>query len=348
MQLNKIIDTDMLANEIDAGYVTERFHPEFPELTILNYSDRCQFDGHWTDVTKRTRGLIYNQLTGEVVARGLPKFFNYGDTQNVGQLDPDMRILSAHDKADGSLGIGYLRPDGKAAIATRGSFVSEQALHAMEILDESIAAIVNTEWLYGRTPLWEIIYPENRIVLNYGDRDELIYLGSVDNATGEFQPHRTSEYDVAGGTLRDVLEREPRKNAEGYVIWLSATEAVKLKQDDYVALHRIVSNLTVKEVWRQLRDGTFQEFAESLPDEFHDWARDTSDGLWESFYDIQTGAEDWLVCLPIALTTRKEQALWIQGNVPAELRGLVFSLLDDKSLDASIWRMVEPKEKVLA
>src|SRR5690606_33026673 len=74
-------------------------------------------------------------------------------------------------------------------------------------------------------------------------------------------------------TLRDVLSAPPRDNAEGYVIWLDERTAIKFKYEAYMALHRIVSNLTVKEVWRQLRDGTFEEFAAALPDEFHDWAK---------------------------------------------------------------------------
>lgn len=343
MRLTDLLDPAQLADEIAAGYVTERYHPEFGELAILNYTDTCQFDGRWNDVTKLTRGLIYNRETGKVVARGLPKFFNYGDTANTGQLDPDMPILSAHDKIDGSLGIGYLRPDGRAAIATRGSFSSEQAIHATARLDAEQEWIIRDDATEGCTPLWEIVYPENRIVLDYGDRDELVYLGTVKNESGAFLPATTSEHDLYGATLRDVLEREPRKNAEGYVIWLSPTHAIKLKQDDYMALHRIVSNLTVKEVWRQLRDGTFDEFAAALPDEFHDWAKAERADLQLEYEWVRGNAEDWLVRIPISLTTRKDQALWIQQFVPADYRGLVFARLDEKDLAPAIWRMIEPK-----
>lgn len=344
MKLENLLDVSQLQDEIAAGYVTERYHPEFGELAILNYTDKAQFDSRWNDVTKVTRGLIYNRETGEIVARGLPKFFNYGDTANTGQLDPDMPILSAHDKIDGSLGIGYMRPDGKAAIATRGSFSSEQAIHATAIMSPGDAADIAGDAAGGWTPLWEIVYPENRIVLDYGDRDELVYLGTVKNESGAFLPATTSEGDLFGCTLRDVLEREPRKNAEGYVIWLSPTQAIKLKQADYMALHRIVSNLTVKEVWRQLRDGTFEEFATALPDEFHDWARDTAAPLLDEFqWKLNTATLAHSALMRKGLATRKEQALWVQECVASSVRGLVFSLLDNKSLDASIWRMVEPK-----
>lgn len=343
MRLNDLLDTAQLADEIAAGYVTERYHPEFGELAILNYTDKCQFDGHWTDVTMLTRGLIYNRETGEIVARGLPKFFNYGDEAHTGQLDPDMPILSAHDKVDGSLGIGYLRPDSKAAIATRGSFVSEQALHATAMLNVAQEHLIAEAGNYGLTPLWEIVYPENRIVLDYGDRDELVELGTVGNDSGAFFPVRTSRDDIKSGTLRDVLEREPRKNAEGYVIWLTRNRAIKLKQADYLALHRIVSNLTVKEVWRQLRDGTFDEFAAALPDEFHDWAKRERDEQAYLFEWTWGKAVDWRAMVPARPASRKDQALWIQQYVPERYRGLVFNLLDGRDLAPAIWRMIEPK-----
>ena len=347
MNISDLFDMPHLGQEIRDGYVTRRSHPEFPDLVIVNYTDRCQFDSHWNETTLRARGVIYNLTTGELIARGLPKFFNYGDETHTGRLDPNMVVLSAHDKIDGSLGIGYLRPDGKAAVATRGSFASEQAVHATTNLTATQKAHIRTAWEYGRTPLWEIVYPENRIVLDYGDRDELVYLGDVQNFEGGFYPARTSEHDfleLDRATLRHVLGLPPRKNAEGFVIWLNRTTAVKLKQDDYLALHRIVSSLTVKEVWRQLRDGTFDTFATALPDEFHDWVRATAGELVAEFESINAYAHELFDELTRkGLTSRKDQALWIAANVPPTIRGLLFAELDNKETAPAIWRMVEPK-----
>lgn len=344
MHITDILDIDDLAAEIGNGYVTERYHPEFSDLMILNYTDKCQFDDHWNRVTLNTRGLIVDTSTGTVIARGLSKFFNYGDESHTGQLNPDMPILSAHDKIDGSLGIGYVRPDGRPAIATRGSFTSEQAIHATERMTAAQGAEILRAHQSGTTPLWEIVYPANRIVLDYGDRDELVYIGLVNNQSGRFTPAPTSDDDMQGGTLRDVLNRAPRPNAEGYVIWLNESTAIKLKQEDYIALHRIVSRLSVKEVWRQLRDGTFDEFAASLPDEFHAWAKAAGGDLVAEFESISAYAHELLDELTgQGFTSRKDQALWVAGNVPSNYRGFVFSLLDEKDIAPGIWRLVEPK-----
>lgn len=337
--LDQIVDLLELEAEIAAGYINRRFHPEFPQLATVGYSDKCQFDNHWTPATKACRGIIYDAETLEVIARPFAKFFNYGQS-DPGDFDPDAPILGAFDKFDGSLGIRYTRPDGRTAIATRGSFDSEQARHAT-----ALAWREGWQPADGRmTALYEIIYPENRIVIDYGDRDELVYLGAVDIETGEYLP--PAEVSTVGNTLAEVLALEPRKNAEGYVIWLDPWRAVKLKQQDYLELHRIVSSLSVKEVWRQLRAGTFDDFAMALPDEFHEWARITSAGLIDSFTEIEMQAQYFYErVLERGFPDRKSQALWLIANA-AEVKGYVFSLLDGKEIGDGIWRAIEPSGAV--
>lgn len=358
MLIDELLDMDAVTAEIAAGYVTERTHPEFPELRILNYTDRCQFDRHWTHITRLTRGLIYDADTRRIVARAFPKIHNHSEPE-VGDLDLDAPIAGAFDKLDGSLGITYMRPDGRPAIATRGSFASEQAIHATQWLrDSEWAGLVPFGHKNGEyTWLWEIIYPENRIVLDYGNRDELVYLGAIDNASGAYSPPSIEDDDegllsaeqIPAGTLREALAVPPRANAEGMVVWIDEHRAVKIKQDDYVELHRIVSNLTVKEVWRQLKAGTFWDFVVALPDEFHAWANDTAAPICHAAEAIVDAAEQWHdKVVSMGFDLRKQQALFIAANVPANIRGLVFSMLDGKDIveladSDAVWRMVEPK-----
>lgn len=363
MKLSELLDIELLESEIEAGNVTRRFHPDY-QLAILNYTDHVQFKGRWNEITRQTRGLIYNWKTGEIVARPFGKFFNYGDEPNTGHLSLDTPVWGYYDKADGSLGILYPTPDGTIAVATRGSFVSDQALHATALLQTEEYEWMREdahEWRGIYTSLVEIIYPENRIVLNYGDDDKLVLLGFVYMKTGRFEPEggwlfgqgetvfEGKKWEEPHLTLRDVVSLPDRPNAEGYVIWLNPTTAIKLKQEDYKALHRIVSNLTPKEVWRQGMAGTLEAFMGSVPDEFFEEVKWMAHKLGSEFNDIfalatlhmshlrqvqDESAEGW---------TRREQAEWIQAMVPKQYQGLVFSLLDNKSIDQAIYRMIEPK-----
>jgi RNA ligase len=170
-----------LQAQIDAKMVKATVHPNLP-LAILNYTPMAQFTPElWNHVTDLCRGLVYDVQTLEVVARPFAKFWNYADSRHPETL-PENFPASAPTitrKLDGSLGIAYPTPRGWA-IATRGSFASDQAAWASRWLDSHpIRAFVE-----GYTPLFEIIYPENQIVVRYAWQG-LMLLALVNIETGE-------------------------------------------------------------------------------------------------------------------------------------------------------------------
>src|SRR5690606_11460751 len=89
-----------------------------------------------------------------------------------------------YEKLDGSLGIIYPH-NGSLAVATRGSFASRQAVWASHFVYNHMPNFSQPE---GITTLVEIIYPENRIVVDYKGESQLVLLGAVDNATGKDIP----------------------------------------------------------------------------------------------------------------------------------------------------------------
>lgn len=105
-------------------------HPTHP-LLIWNYTEKVQYDNLWDDITSVCRGLITNQ-DGRIVARPFRKFFNIeeGRHQETDQFE-------IYEKMDGSLGIVFFY-ENEWHIATRGSFISEQALKGAELLKSII------------------------------------------------------------------------------------------------------------------------------------------------------------------------------------------------------------------
>lgn len=141
-----------LNDEIANGYVTARSN-DAGTLAILNYTPKAQYDNRWNDVTMACRGLIYNTRTMEVVARPFEKFFNWD--QGVVKYPPPGPVLRM-PKMDGSLGILYWDESrGKHCIATRGSFLSEQAIEGTAIYERMKNGFVPQP---GKTYLFEIIY----------------------------------------------------------------------------------------------------------------------------------------------------------------------------------------------
>lgn len=356
----------------DAGDVRSQVHPEFPRLEIFNYAEEVQYRNKWNKITLACRGLILDTVTGEVIARPWEKFFNFGQRDN--RIDSDAPVEVA-DKMDGSLGILYRQPNGKYAIATRGSFASEQALHATELLyakyptvmaaytgingDSEFSKQVN-EWTF----LFEIIYPENRIVCNYGDMDDLVMLGAVHKEHGFYQGP-----DVAAAMLCwsgpvtetwqyksfvDALSFPDRQGKEGVVI-RSGRNIVKLKQADYVELHRIVTNLSPKTIWEMLSRGqTVVDICSNIPDEFHGYVEDIGNDLLSKFADIkyqakvayQHGHQVAVAKANNSLDGHVSRRAFAEEFKKFKNPSLLFSIHDGKPIDDAIWKMVKPRGDV--
>jgi RNA ligase len=341
--LDHVFAPHALTEALQMGHVRAQTHPELP-LTIYNYTETCAFAGAWTPVTLACRGLIVD-ASQDVVARPLPKFFNHGQTGAPAvMLDEPVTVT---DKADGSLGIIYPVPDG-FAVATRGSFASDQAVHATQVLNTRYK-----DWAppAGRTVLVEIIYPGNRIVLDYNGLDDLVLLGAVDIVTGRsFGPASVPDWpgpvveSFSYPTFGAALAAPTRPGKEGLVIHVTATGArVKIKYDEYVHLHRIITGLSARRVWEALGAGsTVEEIAAPLPDEFHEWVRAIAARLHSEAAaiasDVVTAFAEIVRNLPEGWS-RKDFALVAARR---EDRGYLFAHLDGKPYRTAIWEQVKP------
>ena len=132
--LADLFDPALLSLMVREGYVRVQQHPSAP-LVIHNYTEKAQYESVWNEVTLTCRGLI-SAPDGTIVARPYPKFFNHGQP-GAPELGLDARVRVT-DKADGSLGVVHFDGTGYA-VATRGSFASEQALHATALLRDRYA-----------------------------------------------------------------------------------------------------------------------------------------------------------------------------------------------------------------
>lgn len=339
-----LFDLEFVDQMIADGYVRKQVHPALP-LAILNYTEKAQFERVWNMVTTTCRGLIYDTSTGEIVARPFPKFWNHSEAESAAfDLDEPAVVF---DKADGSLAIIHAVPDGYA-VATRGSFTSDQAIHATDVLRSRYGHWSPPD---GTTVLAEIVFPSNRIVVDYGDLDDLVLLGAVDIKTGRtFGPDTVPDWPgpvietFPYRTLREALAAPVRDNREGFVIWFPGTDArTKLKYEAYVHLHRIVTGLNARTVWEMLGAGkTIAEICEPLPDELHAWvekvAAELQDQAYELLYDTEQFHEKTVAKLPDGWG-RKEYALAVAHST---LRPWLFNLYDGKDPRPAIWKAVRP------
>lgn len=353
MLLHEYLDTEALDAEIRDGYVTLREHPEDASLWILNYSKKTQIERRWNDVTQKCRGLIVksawwtNGGTLEVIARPFEKFYNLSEHPE-GTFNLDAPVW-ATDKADGSLGVLHPAPSGGYAIATRGSFTSDQAIEGTKILQEVIAEGFTPH--EGVTYLFEVIYPENRIILDYGTERKLVLLDALVTDSVDREPatraflEACDFFEPATGhrsTLRQLITAPQRPNAEGWVAYTACGRMVKVKQEDYVQKHRIVFGLSEISVWEAMRDGTILQLANEVPEELREWVMKVWMRLYNAAEKLRVAATDPAIrAKAIDFSSRGDLAAWVKAT--SDEPDLTFAVLDGKDINPSIFRRIRPK-----
>ena len=317
------------------------------DLLIFNYSQEAQFAAEWTPLERMSRGLIINRVTGEIVARPFDKFFNVGELG----LYPSGPIRSVTEKVDGSLGILY-RENGDYRIATRGSFDGEQALWATAFLnrynDYSLPHKMST--LENElTLLFEIVYPSNRVVVDYGEAERLVLLAARNRFTGEYLPaddvlviagrwhfHFPRVYEL--DTVEDILALSTQidANQEGWVIEMEDGSRWKVKGEEYKKLHRLITGLSFKWVLEAVAAGNVQQALEMIPDEFSSQVKQWLAEIDQRFNRVKTQCEQAFSCAPVGVS-RKEYALWVMENYKP-LSSYLFAMLDNRPIDQMIYK----------
>ncbi len=271
MQFDKL--SQGLFNEINEGNVSVTYHPEFPHLAIFKYTQDCVMERAWNEFSVIARGLILDLKNKVVVATPFIKFFNYDEVVEANNfIQPEFVVT---EKLDGSLGIMFFYED-EWRVATAGSFASEQAIWATNWVNNNMPL---DDIDKNNTYLFEIIYFENKIVVQY-DFEGLVLLSIVDSFGLEYNYEQlkiealhmatrcADQYDFDG--MDSILKNAETldQNNEGYVIRFKSGVRLKIKGDEYVRIHRLISRVTPLAIWESVLNGDdLEDVRIDLPEE---------------------------------------------------------------------------------
>jgi len=345
---------EKLNEYFEKGLVYKQVHPTLP-LTIWNYTEKVQYEGLWDEITLQTRGLVTDD-EGNVVARPFKKFFNIEEKKFTATEE-----FEVYEKMDGSLGILFFY-EGKWIVATRGSFTSDQAVKAQEILKSKYIVESIPK---GYTTLFEIIFPENHIVVDYGDEESLVVLGMTSRMSGKemdydslLNVHNESGMSVVkkydGINDYKQLKEMVKNDQEGFVVKFSNGDRVKVKGVEYLRLHKIMANLSTTAVWEVLSNGgDMENLLKDVPDEFYKKIKTYVQDLKYGFFQISERAGKLHDGFRYGKygdrdsePTKKEFAEFV-FNQDKVLQPVMFSMWDRKPYDHIIWRIIKPAFKKL-
>ena len=332
---------DVLNDYIDRGLVVKQSHPTLP-LDIYNYSRTCQYSKAWDSITLACRGLVLDR-DGKVIAKPFSKFFN------MEELDPKKipnESFEVFEKMDGSLGICFYYKGGWH-MATRGSFVSEQAIRGREMLNE----YNYREGMYpGYTYLFEIIYKTNRVVIDYGDYEGLVVLGAYDIETCKevsIDEMKEVAFDVVkkydGISDYSKLKSIISNDAEGFVVRFKGGMRMKIKGEEYVRLHSVMTGISTITIWETLSSGgSFEDLLNMVPDEVADTIAEECRDLAIRFDNIKKDYVSFYMDIVSKVGFENRTAFAEQAKRYSH-PAVLFAILDGKKIDSIIWKIIKPK-----
>ncbi len=315
------------------GLLYSQKHPTLP-LCIWNYTDKVQYESLWDEVTLLCRALVTDD-NGKIVARPFKKFFNLSEGKTT--IFDEYEI---YEKLDGSLGILFYYND-SWVFASRGSFTSEQAIKGKELLETvSDYSKFNKEYTY----CFEIIYKSNRIVCDYGDFEGVILTGVFETETGRekslaevYFPSIVKTFDSK--TPLKELNTEIKDNEEGYVVRFSNGERCKIKGDEYLRLHRIMTAVSTTSIWECLKNGDdLMLLLKDVPNEFYNKVDAFIEQLQSQY--ILTDAKYKAIFISINNNDKKQFAL---DALKYPLSGILFNMYNSKDYSEVIWKAIKPK-----
>ena len=314
----------------------------------------------WTKDNLIWRSSIWD-LDGNALSFGYKKFFNESEQPDLYPHPLLFDDLDIRTKLDGSLLIcDYVNGQFNARTRGTASYKTLENAKTIDFLLEKHKKIFDdNSWLLSGhySFLFEFYDPARRIVLDYGDKPLMWWLGVIDKDDYSYWPqtivdglaeqyqierpksHGFNDFNEIKTFLSDV------KDFEGFAVYFNNSQnIVKLKSSSYLVAHRFKSNAnieTVIDLFCEFGYPTYLEFKEKLVQKFDSecaglvlhFCSKICDA-YKEVLQVLAGMEEFV--RPLREVPRKDAAEKILASYGQTGRsGICFKLLSNKAPDVN-------------
>ncbi|SEA10158.1 RNA ligase [Segatella bryantii] len=331
-------DVNTLNKYVEETIVCCEKHPN-ADLYIYGYYSSTDKPTVWDEISIHCRGMIVNGQ-GEVMEHPFTKFWTYkqylnkytvllNDNQIFKIPKGNFRIL---EKIDGTMCTLYWIGE-KPYLATQRSFTNPKAIEATKILYEKHSDVIgklNKNYTY----IFEAVYLESDVLIDYGNTRDIFLIGMIDKVTGmpielpDLGFPKARDFTKKYGHIRDFDELAALNlpNQEGFVLYFENGQMMKLKFPWYLEAHKsldrmvagdfklyrnqllLKQQLGLKEhyicnldIWKALKNGDqeLHSITSQIPSyyylmSFEYWLKKTEKRLKKDF----SQKKDWNLCKP--------------------------------------------------
>ena len=315
---------------------------QYENMLLLRYGDDKEVykPGFWDrfhGFYRECRSLVIDVERDCIILSPFRKFFNINEMEETGLEKIQQRMKAAKnieftDKLDGSMQSARWY---QGNIVMAGSHEANPK-NSWRLSDgyRMIQALPGYEEMLKRHPentfIFEYISMKDAHVVRYAKEQEGLYLIGIRNTeTGEeYDYHRVMEFareyqlpttKLFDKTLEQVLSELDDKfsdEAEGFVINIDGYR-VKLKYNDYVSVHRILSKLaSVNMIIHSIADGNYDDLLAKLPMVHHEKANKIATIVMDYVSRTEKAIIAYYNAAPKA--DKKEFMIYVSKNVPEE------------------------------
>lgn len=301
------------------------------------------YDGFY----KECRSIVIDLELEIIVLSPFSKFKNLNEGEE-NQLDVildkinNAKSIEITNKLDGSMqSARYITEynkiimSGSQAIDISNSWRLEDG-YTLLISQPNYVDMINQNQHY--TFIFEFISLKDAHVVNYKKEEEGLYLIGVRNSlTGEqlsynqvkgfsdkYNVLTTEIFDKDFDTVLEEIKTIKANEMEGFVISIDGY-MIKVKADDYVNIHRILSKISsINLIIKNIADDTFDDLISKVPYAYK-WRIDkVADIVLNYVKNMDKNVKEYYNKSP--KDNKKDFMIWIEKNVPKEYRVYVRNL----------------------
>lgn len=332
---------NVLNHYYDNGWLIKHTNEELG-LIIWNYSVKTTYEGKWDNVTRICRSLV-TDFDGIIVSRGFDKFFNYEEIKY--QFDAeDFKDSVFYEKVDGSY-IGVFWYKDRWIARSKGSFDTDQAKRAIEFFN-AYSCETKAKFKKGLTHNFEVLYPENQIVVDYKGYEGLVYLATTSNKGHHFVIEYLTDEVKTANKYDFVMDYDKIKAMddginEGFVGRTKKGMLFKIKFETYKINHAIITNTSSYDIWSAMVNGTIEDIIAIIPDECYDFVKSTRESIQTDYDNMYADIMSSYDALEKDGMSMKDFAIKYKNH---KYSSFFFKLFKGEEINEEvIWKRVKPE-----
>ena len=327
------------------------------ELVLVRYGEYSDVFGGESEIVydefwdrfdnfyRECRSIVINVVSDEIAILPFNKFFNINELDETNIDVVKERMLNAKsieitDKLDGSMQCGRFYNNkiimsGSKSLSVNDSWRLADGYKMLTKNENYVQMLAENSDL---TFIFEYLSYEDSHVVIYSEDDYGLHLIGVRNTiTGELYSYQVmldyaKKYNVKTTTLfvdktldeiMESLDDYKSNEKEGFVLNID-NFMVKIKYNDYVAMHKILSQISsINLIIKAIGDGIFDDFISKIPTSYKQRVLDVANKIFKYMSLIKTDIEKYYnQTIELEFV---EKMKYIQQNVPKSLQGMVIN-----------------------